>query len=189
VARRRDRPPEEYRRVLDLVHAEGVRLRQIVETLLFLAQPDVGQCEAHTVQPRGWVLDQVHRWSSHPRGADLCVQDEDGPLEARTHPQMLAQLLDDLLENASKYSEPGTSIVVRTPGDGRWAALGVEDRGCGLDAEDLSRVFEPFYRTERARSGGHPGIGLGLAVASRIAGSLGGTSLCRASPARAASSS
>src|SRR5204862_427290 len=53
--------------------------------------------------------------------------------------------------------------------------LGVEDRGCGLGAEDLARVFEPFCRGEQARCDGPAGVGLGLAVAQRIAGTLDGT--------------
>lgn len=52
--------------------------------------------------------------------------------------------------------------------------LGVEDRGCGLAAEDLTRIFEPFFRGEQARRGGHAGVGLGLAVAQQIARAFGG---------------
>ena len=54
-------------------------------------------------------------------------------------------------------------------------ALGVEDHGCGLAADDRSHVFEPFFRGEQARLGGKAGVGLGLAVARRIAATFGGT--------------
>jgi two-component system OmpR family sensor kinase len=176
VARRRERSPEEYRRVLDLVSEEGIRLRQIVEMLLFLAQPQEGRLEAQTLDLRNWLRDHLCRWSSHPRADDLHAEVEEGPpLEVLVHIPLFAQLLDNLLENALKYSASGSPVVVRAWRERRAVALGVEDRGCGLEAEDIPRVFEPFYRAERSRRDGHPGVGLGLAVASRIAETLGGT--------------
>jgi signal transduction histidine kinase len=84
-------------------------------------------------------------------------------------------LLDNLLENASKYSGPGTPIIVRAWGEPGAVALAVEDCGCGIPAEDLPRIFEPFYRAESARRLGLAGVGLGLAVARRIAATHGGT--------------
>ena len=90
--------------------------------------------------------------------------------------------MDNLLENACKYSEPGTPIVVCSWREGRMVALGVRDRGCGLSAEDLSHVFEPFFRADLARRDGHPGVGLGLAVSQRIAASTGGTLVAESEP-------
>jgi signal transduction histidine kinase len=93
-------------------------------------------------------------------------------------------LLDNLLENACKYSEPGTPIVARAwcETDAVW--LAVEDRGCGIPADDLPRLFEPFYRTEAARRLGRAGVGLGLAVARRIAEAHRGTIIAESEPAR-----
>jgi signal transduction histidine kinase len=82
---------------------------------------------------------------------------------------LLGQLLDNLLENACKYSGPVTPIIVRAGCEPGAVVLAVEDRGCGIPAEDLPRVFEPFYRAESARRLGGAGVGLGLAVARRIA--------------------
>ena len=110
------------------------------------------------------------------------------PLWTRAHRPLLGQLLDNLLENACKYSEPGTPIVVRAWCEPGAVALAVEDRGCGIPAEDLPRIFEPFYRAESARRLGRAGVGLGLAVARRIAASHGGTITARASQAGAAAS-
>ncbi len=93
-------------------------------------------------------------------------------------------MLDNLLENACKYSGPGTPIIVRTWSEPGAVALSVEDRGCGIPAGDLPRVFEPFYRAESARRLGHPGVGLGLAVARRIAATHGGTIAAESEPGR-----
>lgn len=175
VALRRDRSSEEYRRVLEAVRAEGDRLRQIVESLLFMAEPDGTRPEAQSVDLTEWVPDHLRRWSAHPRSLDVHSEvNASPPLVVRVHGPLLSQLLDNLLENACKYSAPGTPVVVRVWRDDGSACLGVEDRGCGLAPEDLKHIFEPFYRSEQARHGGQSGVGLGLAVAERIAAAFGG---------------
>src|SRR5262249_46179775 len=84
--------------------------------------------------------------------------------------------------NAAKYSEPGTPIVVGLASVGDGVELSVEDRGVGLGADELPHVFEPFYRSPRARLRGRPGIGLGLAVVQRIATNFGGTVAAEGTP-------
>jgi signal transduction histidine kinase len=91
-------------------------------------------------------------------------------------------LLDNLFDNACKYSRPGTTIVVRLASEPGVTTLAVEDRGCGIAAEDLPHLFEPFYRSSRAREAGLPGAGLGLAVAARIAAAFGGRLEVESSP-------
>jgi two-component system, OmpR family, sensor kinase len=119
------------------------------------------------------------------RAADLRFEGRDGePPWSRAHPPLLGQLLDNLLENACKYSGPGTPIVVRCWCEPDAVAMVVEDRGLGIPAEDLRRVFEPFYRAESARRLGRAGVGLGLAVARRIAASHGGTITAESEPGR-----
>lgn len=183
VVRRRDRSPEEYRRVLDLVQAEGVRLRQIVDSLLFLANPNGSRPDPQPLDLAAWAPEHLGRWSAHTRAADLRHEiAAPSPLIVRVHEALLAQLVDNLLENACKYSTPGSPIVVRVGRDGSSATLAVEDRGQGLAAEDLARVFEPFYRTEEARRNGQGGVGLGLAVARRIAAAFGGSLIAQSVP-------
>ena len=97
---------------------------------------------------------------------------------------MLGQLLDNLLENACKYSEPGTPIIVRVWGEPDAVVLAVEDLGHGIPTEDLPRIFEPFYRAESARRLGLAGVGLGLAVARRVAETHGGTITALSEPGR-----
>src|SRR5205807_2218912 len=99
VALRRDRTPEEYRRVLERVRNEGDRLRQIVESLLLLAQPEGVRPEPEVLDLGGWLSDHLHRWANHPRAGDLRAEVADGgPLKVRAHPPLLAQLVDNLLE-------------------------------------------------------------------------------------------
>jgi signal transduction histidine kinase len=122
-----------------------------------------------------WVSDYLLGWSGHPRRIDLRVECPSGPLWTRVHAPLLGELLDNLLDNACKCSEPGTPVTLRLGCEPGAVTLAVEDSACGIAAEDLPHVFEPFYRSTHARRLGRVGIGLGLAVAQRIAGAFGGT--------------
>jgi two-component system, OmpR family, sensor kinase len=176
VALKRDRSPEQYKRFLDRVQSEGTRLRQIIESLLVLAQPEGIEPEPRIVDLRQWLPAHLERWSAHARAADLRIEVVgESFLGVRAHLPLLAQVVDNLLENACKYSAVGTPIVVRAWRENGTVALGVDDKGRGLAADDLLRVFEPFFRAEPARRDGLPGVGLGLAVAQRIATTAGGS--------------
>lgn len=175
LAQRRERPVEEYRQVLDRVLEEGMRLRVIVETLLFLAQPEAPSLLLCDVDLAEWLPNHLERWSDHPRAADLHLEVCTRPLSVRVHPPMLAQLLDNLLDNACKYSEAGTPILVSGNREGSSIILSVEDQGRGLNSEEAAHIFDPFFRAEAARNEGLPGSGLGLTVARRIATALHGT--------------
>lgn len=187
VARRRPRSVEEHERVLDRLHDDAARLWRVVEALLFLARAEAEAAlpDLERVELTAWASEHLLTWAGHERAADLRLEGADsGPLWARVHRPLLGQLFDNLLENACKYSAPGTPIVVRAWGEPETFGLSVEDRGCGVPSEDLPRVFEPFYRAESARRLGRAGVGLGLAVARRIAMAHGGTIAAESEPRR-----
>ena len=87
---------------------------------------------------------------------------------------LLRRLLANLLENAAKYSDAPAPVVLRAASEDRAAVIEVRDRGIGIDAADLPRLFTPFFRTDRSRARGTGGVGLGLALAKRIADAHGG---------------
>ncbi len=187
VARRRPRTAQELERVLDGLHDDAVRLWRVVEALLFLAraEAEAGLPDLECLDLSAWAVGHLQAWSSHERAADLHFDgDNAGPLWTRAHRPLLGQLLDNVLENACKYSEPGTPITVRVWSEPGAVALAVEDCGDGIPADDLPRVFEPFYRAESARRLGRAGVGLGLAVARRIAATHGGTITVESEPGR-----
>ena len=93
----------------------------------------------------------------------------------QAHRPLLGQLLDNLIENACKYSRPGTPIRVSIAGDGDRISIAVEDSGIGIPKSEHERVFSPFFRGEQALKQGRVGVGLGLAVAKRIAAVHGGS--------------
>jgi signal transduction histidine kinase len=177
VALRQERTSAEYQRVLRLVERRGREMTQIVELLLFLARgPGRGELpETRDLNLADWLDEHLRPWSEHPRGADLhWSRPADGAAwQVRTQPALLGQLLDNLLDNACKYSEPGSAIMVELLRQPYGLELAVCDHGQGIHPEELPHVCDPFYRSPEARRLGRPGFGLGLAVAQEIARTLG----------------
>jgi signal transduction histidine kinase len=178
VALRKDRDPTEYRRVLESVLAQAGRLARGVESLLFLArsEADAGLPGLERVDLAMWVPNRLAAWSGHHRAGDLTFKASGaGAVWAAVHPDLFGELLDALLDNALKYGDAGTPVTVRVGRDREGVWVGVEDRGCGVAADELPHLFRPFFRSEAARRRGVPGSGLGLAVAARVAAALGGS--------------
>jgi signal transduction histidine kinase len=163
--------------VLELVRGQADGLRRIVESLLFLARADAEARlpDLEVLDLAGWLPGYFRDWPDHGRRADVRLEALPGPLTVRAQAPLLGQLLDNLLDNACKYSESGSPITLAARAEKGCMALTVEDAGCGIAAEDLPHVFEPFYRSAEARRRGVGGVGLGLAVARRIAAAFGGT--------------
>jgi len=88
--------------------------------------------------------------------------------------RQLVSAVGNLIENAVKYSEPGSSVQVRARRVDDWIEISVADQGVGIPQRDLDRVFERFYRVDRARSRTTGGTGLGLAIVRHVASNHGG---------------
>lgn len=174
VALRRERSPDEYREVLQTLHAQVRRLDQIVEALLFLSRAQAGaqKFSAERLDLAAWLPAHLERWKTHARQADLKLATRNGqPAPILANEALLAQLVDTLIENACKYSPAGTAIdigIVAGAAANR-VQLTVADHGMGITATDLPHVFEPFYRSQAAIHQGIAGVGLGLSVARRVA--------------------
>jgi len=182
VALRRERQGDEYRTALARVREQAGHLRQIVEALLFLARADAeARLDDLPLSDLAEALPALAaRWADHPRAADLRTETAaDVPFQTRVQLPLLGQLLDNLIDNACKYSDPGTPVVVRLRSEGDAVAIDVEDVGRGIAAHDLEHIFDPFYRSADSRFLGLPGVGLGLAMVQRIALALGGTVLVK----------
>jgi two-component system, OmpR family, sensor histidine kinase TctE len=104
------------------------------------------------------------------------------PVLARSHPIWLGEVVNNLLDNAQRYGGPHIVLRVRPLPDGG-AEVTVEDDGPGVPAEQMERLFEPFWRGERADLRNDQGTGLGLAIAREIIERLGGTLTASSRPA------
>jgi signal transduction histidine kinase len=145
---------------------------------LFLgrADADVALPDLEPLEVNKWIADHLseRRLASGPDEI-LHHAASGGPLWVKVHAGLLAQLIDNLIDNACKYGRPGSTVRVESARKGDFALLIVEDTGQGIAEEDLSRVFEPFFRSKSVRRQGIPGVGLGLSIVERIAVAFGGT--------------
>jgi two-component system, OmpR family, sensor kinase len=95
---------------------------------------------------------------------------------------LVRRAFDNVLENARKYSDAGHPIELRARSAEGEITVEVEDHGIGIDAEDLPRLFTPFFRTDRSRARGTGGVGLGLALTKRIVEAHHGTVTVESTP-------
>ncbi|MBN9520160.1 HAMP domain-containing protein [bacterium] len=175
VALRRSRPPEEYERVLGVVRRQTADLTRCVEALLFLARSDADAPlpPAEPIDLRAWLPEFLATRTVLPRHGDVSFEPAPAArLCVAAHPPLLREAVGNLIDNALKYSPPGTPVVVRAAAAGGNVTLAVEDRGPGVAEADLPHVFEPFFRAGGAAV--VPGSGLGLAVVARVAAAFGG---------------
>ena len=185
VALRRDRPPEEYRRTLARVRDQSDRLRTIVESLLFLARADseAGLPSLEAIDLAAWTDRQLRRRSDEGgRDSIRWAPPVDAPIFVRAHPALLAEVLDNLLDNARDHGQAGSPVEVRIDREPDRVCLSVTDHGRGIRPDELTRIFEPFFRATDARRAAPGGVGLGLAVARRIALAMGGGLVAESRP-------
>jgi two-component system sensor histidine kinase VicK len=168
----------EQRQLLEEVVEESKRMSRMVEELLFLARSDSSppSLEPETVSVPPLMSDLAGRAAvlARERGATLATDIRaEGML--RADPNRLEQAVLILVDNAIKYGPPGGTVTLRT-GVTRAGELRitVEDEGPGIPREDLPRVFERFYRVDKARSRRMGGSGLGLPIAKTIVEAHGG---------------
>ena len=156
---------------------EAERLARIVDDLL-----DLSLLEAEEAPTREHVAVRVLLDEAADRLAPMAlahaipvhVHDVPDDLFVSCNPAQIVSALTNLLDNAVKYSDPGGIVEVTAEKDGATVVLAVEDHGIGIPSIDLVRVFERFYRVDRARSRDTGGTGLGLSIVRHVAQVHGG---------------
>jgi len=166
--------PEEIRRFLGIINRQADRLDAIISDLLALSRlekdTENGGIELLELPVRA-VLERIQR--------DLAARDAAGAarvdlscaenLRIRLNPALIEQAVGNLVDNALKYSPPETTVEVACESDAHAVRIAVTDQGPGIAAEHLPRIFERFYRVDKARSRQMGGTGLGLAIVKHIA--------------------
>lgn len=169
--------PATTREFVSDIGQEAERLSRITEDLLRLTRLDSNILEppaAVDVQP---VLEQVLRMMeliAEERKADLQCSAADHCIVLATRDE-IHQVIYNLLDNAMKYSGSGGQVLVSLKHADDKAVLTVEDNGVGIPEEDIPRIFERFYRVDKARSRAAGGTGLGLSIVSDTVKRRGGT--------------
>ncbi|HKT78618.1 MAG TPA: ATP-binding protein [Vicinamibacterales bacterium] len=170
---------EETRRFLAIILRHSLQMERLVKDLLRLARLDAGQealdvvpCETQSfiqsvvadVQPSLTSRDQTVKIDVQP-GAELALID----------PSKLHDALRNLVANASTYAPAGSTIAITAAVSGTILRMTVADEGPGIPEEDLSRVFERFYRVDKSRGRDPGGTGLGLAIVKHLVELHGGS--------------
>ncbi len=169
---------DEQHQFLSIVDRNADRLLRVVGDLLFVAQVDAGKIAIEKAPTD--VDELVHqaveaaRPAATEQGVELELEvDGLGPLNADR--ARLAQVVDNLISNAVKFTPSGGRVEVRSVREGDLAVLEVTDTGIGISAEDQDRLFQRFFRTDEATQHAIQGTGLGLAIVQAIVEAHDGT--------------
>ena len=171
---------KEAERFLAIVGRQADRLNTIIEDLLLLSRLEQGDASALPVVLETGSLREIIQAAVEtcaPRAEErqmrVTWECPEG-LSARINARLFAHALINLVDNAVKYSDPGREIAIRAEAREGEILLGVRDQGWGIGSEHLPRLFERFYRVDKARSRQFGGSGLGLAIAKHILSIHGG---------------
>jgi PAS domain S-box-containing protein len=160
------------KKLLDVIVAESARLTGIVNDLLLASQLDAGRLDVHieSCDPRALTESVVEAARTHlPDGVRVELEPSEGELPAVAADEaQLRQVLDNLLDNAIKYSPAGGDVQLRVEAADDVVRFAVADAGLGIPTVEQSRIFEKFYRLDPNMTGGIGGTGLGLYIAREL---------------------
>jgi two-component system phosphate regulon sensor histidine kinase PhoR len=162
--------PPAARRFTEQLEREALRLSRIVSDLLDLSRLETGSDLDERIRLDAVAAEEVERLQEEAREAGVAlVLHADGVPSVHGSGRDLALLARNLVDNAVRYTQAGGSVDVTVTGDKTRVLLRVADTGLGIPQRDIARIFERFYRVDRARSRETGGTGLGLAIVKHVA--------------------
>jgi two-component system phosphate regulon sensor histidine kinase PhoR len=165
--------PEDAERFLRIIAKQADRLHAIIDDLLSLSKIEQSE-ESGDIDLEESLVQEVLQTaitSCEPQAREKAIMLElvcDPELSARMNAPLLEQAVVNLLDNAVKYSDPGALVRVTASTNDGELTIAVRDNGCGIPADELPRIFERFYRVDKARSRKQGGTGLGLSIVKHI---------------------
>lgn len=162
---------------IEALKNESQHMKELVEQLLFLARGDSGRQHLNMertdinrmvseVWEESMMIDENHRYEFKGTESEACVNGDVA---------MIKQSVRIFVQNAAKYSEPGTTIKLGVSDEVGYVSYLIEDEGTGMESSDIIHIFDRFYRSDEARNGETGGSGLGLSIAKWIVDAHGGT--------------
>ncbi|HSW00258.1 MAG TPA: ATP-binding protein [Sedimentisphaerales bacterium] len=166
--------PEQTKRYVSIISKHAQRLNAIIDDLLSLSRLEDGaerraiSFDRHRLKDVLTAAIELSAVKAEQKGitVSLVCPDE---VQAKINAPLLEQAIVNLIDNAVKYSEPGSPVEVRVESRESQTAIHIKDAGCGIPASHLSRIFERFYVVDKSRSRKLGGTGLGLAIVKHIA--------------------
>lgn len=180
--------PEVATRFLQTIERNVERLKLLIEDLLTISEIESGRVilDQQPVQVRASVEKVFEDFRTRAAAKTVTLINEVKDLTARADPRRLEQVLTNLVDNAVKYGGSEGRVVVGARVENEMIEIFVSDSGPGLKAESLERVFERFYRVDKARSRDQGGTGLGLSIVKHIVQSHGGRVWVESEPGKGA---
>ena len=162
----------DVQRLAEKMVSEAHRAARTIDDLLELSRTELGGAAAvDTVSIAQVIDDAVERARAAAEQHKITVNVDKGPGDLHivgSHRQLVSAIAN-LLENAVKYSDSGSKVSVESRVDDGWIEIVVTDTGVGIPPRDIDRIFERFYRVDRARSRDTGGTGLGLSIVRHVA--------------------
>lgn len=168
-------------RFLERIHEQAHRLHTLILDLLSLARIESGDqhwtLQALSVAALAEACVERHQARTQAKKQTVVLEPPAGAprLQAWADEEALAEILDNLIDNAVKYTPEGGTIHLRWWNDVDHCIIEVKDTGIGIPEQDLPRVFERFYRVDKARSRAVGGTGLGLSIVKHLVQAMQGT--------------
>jgi len=170
---------DDARRFLGIINRNTDRMSSVIQDLLALAQlesPERHQLEKTTIQVKHLFNAVTAQLIDKAKGRNILIQTScDQKLEVFGNEGLLEQALINLLDNAIKYGRPDSTILMKAEIEEQHLVLSVQDKGMGIPARSVPRIFERFFRVDQARSRELGGTGLGLSIVKHIALAHNGT--------------
>lgn len=156
---------------LQIIHKESERLQFLIQDLLELSKIEQHgfSIELHRTSLREIIersMEMVAQ-KAEEKGMSLVLEMEE-EIELEADPGRMIQIVMNLLANAINYSPSGTAVTVRAYMENKHGVIKISDEGIGIEQQELARIFERFYRVDRARSRNSGGTGLGLAIVKHL---------------------
>jgi heavy metal sensor kinase len=180
----RDRSQQQYKDSLTVCRRAAHRMQDIAERLLTLVRAEVAR-DPQELTPVAMrtLIDDIAAWlAPMAQERDVRLTVDGDPFTVNGDPEQLREALNNVVANAILYNKAGGSVTITTRETNGVARIEVADTGIGIPADALSRVFDRFYRVDKARSREAGGSGLGLSIARTIFVAHGGDITCTSEP-------
>ena len=165
-------PPELHNNFMGVIVSEADRMTRIVQDLLTLSKIDYGKMEMNVSRfPFEKAVRSVYEavaLNAESHGHTLTFHCEDGMPDVNGDRERIEQVIMNIVSNAIKYTPDGGKIDIAAGTSGKNVYVRISDNGIGIPEKDLPRLFERFYRVDKARSRESGGTGLGLSIAKEI---------------------
>ena len=169
LRRASDLPAAERDDMLEEMHSEAERMHRLISDLLFLSQADSGRSINRAPVELDTLLLEAYRLARRRAGGKLAIHlSHEDQAVVMGDADRLRQVLDNLINNAIRYTPAGGNIDLSLHCSGDEARLTIADTGQGIAAEDLPHIFDRFYRADKARTRAAGGTGLGLSIVKWI---------------------